>query len=260
LYYIVEKIACFLYQHSDKVVVVTESTRNALVKRGVSQSKIQVIKNGVDLERFRRALPVVGQEEIDELRDKFVVGYLGCFARVHGLETVLEGAVLCRDEPFVFLLVGEGGQKELLQRRAMEAKLSNVRFVGQVPVHEVPSYMARCSAFLVSLIKSDLFKTVLPSKFFEAMAAGRPIILAVEGEAAELVYKANAGLVIAPSDPRALVAAVRRLARDPELCSRLGANGVRYVATQHNCVELAKRYLECLQPSEQICDKGKTLC
>ena len=145
-----------------------------------------------------------------------------------------------------FLLVGDGAEREKLLREKEALGLDNVTMLGQQPKEKMPLFLAATDACLVLLIKSELFKTVLPSKIFETMAMGRPIVLGVEGESRELVEEGQCGLCVEPENEAALAEAVRRLASDPELQVTLGANGQEFVARCFNRETLAREYLEIL--------------
>lgn len=244
------------YARADAIVSVTDSFVGHIRARGAT-GPIAVIKNGVDLDFFRsEGAAEAGQALRRELGlgDRFVAAYVGTHGMSHGLETVLEAAELLRGEPdIVFLLVGDGSERERLRRMAAERRLDNVRIVGQRPKSDMPGIWNLTDASLVLLRRSDTFKTVLPSKMFEAMAMRRPMILGVEGEARELLDAAGAGIGIVPQDANELAAAVRRLAADPELARGLGESGRRYVEENFDRARLAERYSAFL---EQVAEEA----
>jgi glycosyltransferase involved in cell wall biosynthesis len=167
----------------------------------------------------------------------------------HGLETLLEAAtLLCERAPkILFLLVGEGAEKARMVSLARSRGLTNVRFVDQKAREKIPAYISASDACLVLLKRTELFKTVLPTKMLEFMSCARPVILGVDGHARKVLEEANAGIFITPQDPAALADAVMRLADDPALGESLGRNGrqhvLRYFYRQHT----AKVYLDVLQ-------------
>jgi glycosyltransferase involved in cell wall biosynthesis len=166
----------------------------------------------------------------------------------HDIGTVLDAArLLGRERPRLrFVIVGDGAEREALAARARAEGLDNVTFTGLVPRAEIPDYLAASDVSLVTLKPSDLFKTVLPSKMFESMAAARAIVLAVDGEARQVLERSGAGLAVAPGNAAALADAVRRLAADPELRRRLGAAGATFVETDFSRRTWAHRYLHIL--------------
>ena len=119
--------------------------------------------------------------------------------------------------------------------------LTNVVMLEQQPKERMPALWSLTDVGLVLLRKSDLFKMVIPSKIFEAMAAGRPIVLGVEGETRDIVERAGCGIPVEPENPEQLAAAVQHLAECPELARAMGDKGLAYVASEHERRVLAGR-------------------
>jgi colanic acid biosynthesis glycosyl transferase WcaI len=249
LYRSLAKIAGFLYRKSDHIVVVTPAFEEYLVKHWqVPRQKISVVENGVETDLFnarpansdlRRELGVEG---------KFVVCYIGTMGMAHGLETLVNAAEqLQRVAPEVFfLLVGEGADKDRIIALAQARGLTNLRFVDQQPRERIPDYISASDASLVLLKKTELFKTVIPTKMLEFMACARPVILGVDGQAREIVEQAHAGIFVEPESVPELVAAVLRLRDDPSLRKLLGNNGRSYILEHFSRKRTADTYLEVL--------------
>jgi len=157
--------------------------------------------------------------------DPFVVGYAGNIGIAQGLGIVLDAAERLTDQPVRFELVGAGAVAEQFRKDIEQRGLSNVELRPTVPVAEIGGFMRRCHALLVPLRDHPLLADFIPSKLYDAMAVGRPAIVAARGEAAALVRRAEAGMVVRPEDGTALADAVRALAADPRMAQRLGANG-----------------------------------
>ena len=237
----------FAYRKADHIVPNTDAFRRYMIDKGVPAAKITVVKNGADLERYVPAAkdPALAREL--GLEGKFVAAYFGTHGMAHHLETVLEAAERLRDEPgVVFLFVGDGAQRARLVERKETMGLANVIMLGQQPKERMPVLWAAADVSLVLLKRSDLFKTVIPSKIFEAMAMERPLILGVEGEAQALVEEAGAGVCIEPETPAELAEAVQALARAPERTRALGRSGRRFVTEYYSRAVMAKRYEETL--------------
>ncbi|HMK90303.1 MAG TPA: glycosyltransferase, partial [Methylocystis sp.] len=155
---------------------------------------------------------------------------------------------LLRDDArILFLLVGDGAERARIEAMRTERGLANVRVLGQKPKAEMPGIWAATDVGLILLRRQDAFLKVLPSKMFEAMAMSRPIILGVGGEARRLLEDARAGLAITPESAVELAAAVQRLANDPDLAARLGAQGRAHARAHFDREVLARRYLEILE-------------
>ncbi|MCG2758021.1 MAG: glycosyltransferase, partial [Desulfobacteraceae bacterium] len=125
--------------------------------------------------------------------------------------------------------MGDGAERDNLVKEKEAIGLENVLMLPQQPKEKMPEFLAASDACMILLKKSDLFKTVIPSKIFETMAMERPIILGVEGESREIIEKAKSGLCIEPENHQQLAEAVLRLYNDPELSESLGRNGRQFV-------------------------------
>jgi glycosyltransferase involved in cell wall biosynthesis len=207
------------------------------------------IPNGVDIDliegvddahgsRARHGIPV----------EAFVLAYTGIIGHAQGLEVVLLAAERLRDRPEVlFLLVGDGPERAGLMALAREKGLPNVRFIDPMPRREVLALVAACDGVVVPLRRNKLFEGAIPSKIFEALALGRPLLLGVEGEARRLfIEEGNAGLSFTPEDDTALEQAVRRYLHDADLRANHGANGARYVRDKFDRRRITDRLWEGL--------------
>ena len=244
------KIAGFLYRSCDRLVVVSPAFKEYLVEYWrVPAEKIFVVENGVETSLFSRLTPNGAIRRALGAEEKFVASYIGTMGNAHGLETLLEAAALLRESApqVLFLLVGEGAEKARIVSLARSRGLGNVRFIGQQPREKIPAYITASDACLVLLKKSELFKTVLPSKMLEFMSCARPVILGVDGHARKVMEQADAGIFVTPEDPAALADAVLRLAADPALGESLGRNGRQHVIQHYSRQNTAKLYLDVLQ-------------
>ncbi len=250
---VLEWLERFAYRKASHLVVVTDAFKTHMAKLGIPIEKVTVIKNGADLSLYRR--PPHGHEALAKelgLEGKFVASYFGTHGMAHHLETVLEAADRLRDHPaIVFLLVGDGAERKRLVAMREAMGLPNVLMLPQQPKERMPEFWSLSDVSLVLLKKSDLFKTVLPSKIFESMAMEKPIILGVEGESAELVRASGGGVCIPPEDAEELAAQVLKFFEDPALCQKVGASGRAYVLQHFDRAKLAQRYLRLLSAVAQ---------
>ncbi|HYY72451.1 MAG TPA: glycosyltransferase family 4 protein [Candidatus Bathyarchaeia archaeon] len=253
IYRSLERLARFLYQRADCIVVDGEWKRFRLAAAGIQPEKIVVIQNGV-AEDFclepesAGALSARQQLRIElNLLDKFVVMYCGTFGMAHGLETVLMAADRLRPWPEIaFLLLGEGAERDKIRLRIDELRLSNLHCLGKQTRERIPEFLAASDACLVPLLRSKVFKTAIPSKMFEAMLAAKPVILGVEGEAKEILLEADAGIAVPPEDSEALAGTILTLCKNPVLGLELGANGRRAVLEKYTRRHQSAAYLELL--------------
>ena len=190
------------------------------------------------------------REELD-IKDKFVVSYIGTLGLSHGLDKVLEAAALLRSHKKIhLLLIGEGAEKTKLMQISENLGLDNISFINQIYKQNLPFYYSLSDIVLVTLRKLELFRCVIPSKIFEIMAMAKPILISVDGEAKDLVVnQADAGLFVHPEIPEEMATAIVRLSLDKELCLNLGNNGYDFVRANYNRIHLADQYLMYLERS-----------
>lgn len=255
---LVEKLELFLYRSAACVVALTPAFKKNLTMRGINPDKIAVVINGVDLPRYK---PQPRDPELTEefwLTRNFVVGYIGTHGMAHGLENVLAAAHFAREEPRIrFLFAGPGAARDHLIDIAEEEEIGNAVFIDPQPKEKVPALWSLCDVALVHLRDSPVFAEVIPSKIFEAMAMGLPILLAApKGDATAIIENDQAGLVVAPEDPKALSDAVVRLARDTALRTRLAENALK-AANHHSREHQANQMLAALQAAAD--GKGSTV-
>jgi glycosyltransferase involved in cell wall biosynthesis len=250
LYRSLEGIAKFLYRHSDRIVVVSPAFKDYLVEHmHIDADKIFVVQNGVETDVFDPNRAGRNLKKDLGLEGRLVVSYIGTMGMAHGLEKILEtAAYLQRVRPeILFLLVGEGSDKERIVSIATSNKLGNVRFLDEQPRENIPGYIGASDICLVLLKKSDIFKTVIPTKMLEFMSCARPIILGVDGQARKIIEDAQAGISIRPESVTDLTDAVVKLSSDARLRSELGRNGRKYILQHFSRPQTARQYLELLE-------------
>jgi colanic acid biosynthesis glycosyl transferase WcaI len=224
-YRVLEALELWMYRRSRRLISLTRSFVADLTRRGVPEGKIDVVRGGANLELF---VPRPRDEELKQrvlgLQGRFIVGYLGTVGLAHDLGNMVAAAERLRDTPVTFLVVGVGAEKEHLEAQVRAAGLDSVRFVERQFKEAMPSFWSICDLSLVHLKDSPLFAKVLPSKIFESMAMGLPIVyVGPAGEGSQIVEEAGAGVAVPPADPEALAAAVRGLFNDAERRRALGA-------------------------------------
>ena len=226
---IVGAVARFVYRLSTDIVVLSPGFRRLLIERGVPAEKVEVIPNWCDEVAL---LGPVGQlPAAFPGPECFRVVFAGNMGRAQGLDAVLAAAALLQHcAPQVRLVfIGGGLDADRLREDAVRRGLTNTVFLPPVPMAEVGHVLAAADALLVHLRSDPLFQITIPSKTQAYMAVGRPVIMAVPGDAADLVSQASCGVTVASGDPQALAAAVCQLAEMP-LHERqaMGLRGQRY--------------------------------
>lgn len=242
---LLEKLELFLYRRARLVVSVTNAFKASLIARGIDGDKIHVVTNGVRAEAFQRSGDGAELRQQAGLGGRVVFGYVGTHGMAHALDTMLDAAeALVGRDDIGFLFAGDGAEANHLRSRA-EA-LPNVAFLGPQPRARMPEIWSACDVAMVTLRDTPTFRTVIPSKIFEAMAMGVPILMALPpGEATGIVEEHEVGLTCAPENAEAMVQAILHLAEDADLRARIAANGVR-TARLYDRKTLARQMLSHL--------------
>lgn len=244
---LLEALELAAYRAADAVVVVSEGFRDHITARGIESDKVHTIRNGVDLDKFQPATePNTEWRSALGADDGVLALYIGAHGISQALTTIVDAAALINSEDVQFALVGDGADRVRVQNHRDELGLTNVTMRASVPRDEVSNVLASADICLVTLRDIPLFSTFIPSKIFELMASGKPIIAAVAGETAEILLSAGA-IVVPPEDPDGLAAAVSELSKDSARRSEMGVAGRRYVEQHFDRSVLAHRYEEILE-------------
>ena len=244
---LIERLELHLYRKSAAVLALTGAFKENLVGRGIAAGKIAVVMNGVDTWRYGprpRDAALAGQWD---LNGRFVVGYMGTHGMAHALGNVLEAADRLRGETNLrFLLVGAGAERHALMAEAERRRLDSVVFMPPQPKENMPAVWSLCDVALVHLKDSPVFAGVIPSKIFEAMAMGLPVLLAApEGEASRLLGEDEAGLRVPAEDPDALAGAVMKLMKEDDTRRALARRSLE-AAPRHSREHQARLTIEVL--------------
>lgn len=219
------RLEMFCYRRAWLVTGQSQGIVSAVAER-CPPARTYHLPNGADAAMFATAWADAALRRRFGCEKGWLVVYAGLHGIAQGLEQVLEAAALLRHiEGLCFVLVGDGPRKVALARKAAELGLVNVRFEPQVPAAEIPRLLASADIVLVTLTKA--LRGAVPSKLYEGMAAGRPLVLVAEGEAASIVKETGAGLVVRPGDVEGLAGAISRLLSDPAARAEMGARGRR---------------------------------
>lgn len=248
------RILCWMermmYRSAQHIVTVGPEYAALLKQRDVPEKKISIIMNGVDKTLFYPRPVNAELRRRYGLEGKFVCSYIGTIGMACGLATVLTAARILKDtgrNDIVFLLIGDGAERENLQRQAQEQKLDNIIFTGRLPKKEIPDWIASSDVNLVHLKKNDLFRTVMPSKIFESAGCAKPLLIGVEGFARNLVLQAEAGIAMEPENAAEMVKKLTEMAASPELCEKLGKNAFNNIAAKYDRDRQAAEYAEILR-------------
>lgn len=227
------------------------------VRERTPTTRVRILPNGADVERFD---PSRGDPQLLEalgLAGKFVVGYAGLHGPAQALHSVVGAAELLGDQSdVVFAFFGDGPERERLIGDAERRNLENVRFFPVQPADRMPSLLPCWEVGLVPLYAGELMRLARPSKLFELMASGVPVVLsAPDGEARQIVERAGAGIPVPPEDPARLADAIRRLRDDPSLRSQLGRGGRNHVERHFDRQRIAEAFAGDL--AESLLDEAR---
>ena len=225
----VNYVCVWVYKIASQVVVLSPGFATLLEDKGVPASKISVIYNWADL------ASVTKQNSARALHPhasgRFQILFAGNMGKAQALDTVIEAAklLLAKNAQIDFVMLGGGIEVARLKKRVGDEKISNVHFLSSVPMKDVGNYIQSADALLVHLKDDPLFRITVPSKTQAYMAAGKPVIMAVAGDAAEIIEKADCGIIAAPENPYALAQAAIDLAALPEETrASMGISGRAY--------------------------------
>jgi len=246
---VLERIEMFLYRSADRIVVVSDAFKPILTGRGIAADKIDVVTNGVDLSAYTPRDGSALRSSLG-LDGKFLAGYIGTHGMAHALETLLDSAALAaadRDEQDVhFVFVGDGASKQQMLERAAEAGLANVTFLPSVAKDRVADFWSILDVAVIHLKDTQLFRSVIPSKIFECMAMGIPMLVGVRGQALAIVEGAGAGIAFEPENPHGLLQGMSLIRRNEDLRRSLSEAGLA-ASSRYDRRNLAEKMLAILE-------------
>jgi glycosyltransferase involved in cell wall biosynthesis len=236
----------WLYRSADQIMVNSPAYVAHVEQRG--GRGVELIPNGADPSMFDPAANGEAFRQDHGLAGKYVVMYAGAHGMSNDLGVVLEAAGLLQDAPHIEIaLVGDGKEKSTLVQQAARMGLTNVCFLAPVPKSGMGAALAAADACLAILKPLDEYKTTYPNKVFDYMAAGRPVVLAIDGVIRQVVEAAGCGLFARPGDPAALAEAIRKLAADPEQGRRMGLAGRLYLEQHFSRERMAQKLVSLLE-------------
>jgi glycosyltransferase involved in cell wall biosynthesis len=235
----------FLYRQADCVMVNSPGFIQPVSHRGAR--RVELLPNGADASMFDPHASGEAFRQAHGLGNLFIALYAGAHGLSNDLGVVLSAAQRLKDRPDIGLvLLGDGKDKPALQAQAAEMGLDNVHFIPPVPKSEMSQALAAADACIAILKPVPMYATVYPNKVFDYMAAGRPVVMAIDGVARQVVEQAQAGVYSPPGDPAALAQTILSLADDPQRSRIMGMNGRRCIEEQFDRKALAERFVELL--------------
>jgi lipopolysaccharide/colanic/teichoic acid biosynthesis glycosyltransferase len=238
----------FLYNRATHLLVNSPAYRDYLIGKGVWADRITLIPNGVAPEMFDPDERGAAFRNQNGLEGKFVVTYAGALGMANDIPTILRSADrLRKDQAVHFVLVGDGKEKTALQVQSQQLNLSNVTFIPAVPKSQMPEVLAASDACVATLKNIEMFRTTYPNKVFDYMAAGRPVLLAIDGVIRKVIDDSHGGVFIPPGDDEKLAAAIKYWCEHPDEARAAGRSGRDYVVVHLNRHEQAKMFVQLLK-------------
>ena len=234
-----------LYRGADVVMVNSPAFLSHVQARGAK--RVELVPNGADPAMFDPSRAGTAFRHAHGLGDGFVALYAGAHGMSNDLDVVLDAAALLAGRHVRVALIGDGKEKPALERRAAALGLSNVIFLPPLPKSGMPEALAAADACIAILKPLDEYKTTYPNKVFDYMAAGRPVVLAIDGVLREVVEAAGCGLFVEPGNAQAMADAICKLADDPVGSRAMGLKGREYLEQHFSREKIGEKLVEVLE-------------
>ncbi len=246
LIFLSEWLERFLYQHADRVMVNSPGFLGPVSGRGAK--RVELIPNGADPSMFDPTDNGAAFRQFNKLENKFIALYAGAHGMSNDLNVVLESASLLANEKNIHIVfLGDGKEKPALMAQAMEMNLSNVTFLPSVPKAEMASVLAGADACIAILKPLEEYKTTYPNKVFDYMAAGRPVVLAIDGVIRDVVEAADCGIFATPGNAEEIAEAIRKLAADTKQSRTMGLKGRIYLEENFSRAVIGEKLIKLLE-------------
>lgn len=238
------------YQHADVVVSMLPKVADHMQSHGLDLRKLHIVPNGITLDEWQGDAPALREDIAAHIAaqragGRTLVGYAGSHGTPNALDVMLQAAELLRNEPFSFVLVGDGHEKAALQRQARALGLDQVAFFDPIPKAQIPSFLARVDIAYIGWQRVPIYRFgIAPNKLMDYMMARCVVLHSVEA-GNDPVAEAGCGITVPPADPPAIAAGLRELARlDAATRERMGEAGRQFVLANHTYPVLAQRFIE----------------
>lgn len=249
---LLEKLELFLYRKSVEVIALTPAFKKNLISRGIPAEKISVVINGVEVENFHPQPRDNALIEKLGLQGKFIIGYIGTHGMAQGLQNMVETAKIMHQKNWHFLLIGSGAERDGLMALAQQYQLSNITFLPSQPRDTIKNFWSICDVALIHLKDNPVFAEVIPSKVFEIMAMGLPVLYCgPKGEVQRIIEEEKVGICCQSDHPEKLAHTINRYFDDPAL-RKACADKSAITAEKYSRETQAKQFMErliCLAPS-----------
>lgn len=243
LIWLSRRLENFLYRRASHILVNSPAYRDYVITKGVPRNKVTLICNGVNPDMFDPDARGESVRRKWNSQGSFVATYAGALGAANDIATLLRAADRLRDHQEIrFILVGDGKEKQNLEAQARKMELPNVIFAGAHSKSEMPGILAASDVCVAILQNIPMFKTTYPNKVFDYMAAGRPIVLAIDGVIRDVIEKSGGGIFVPPGDDETLAHSILQLSIDRDKAAAMGAAARRYVMKYFNRNDQAEQF------------------
>ncbi|MCK9175604.1 MAG: glycosyltransferase family 4 protein [Desulforhopalus sp.] len=243
-YKCLDKLCGFVYKNAEKVVVISPGMKDVITQKNVSSEKFEIIYNWCDEKNILNS-PVARFKIFEQMKERFNVIFAGNMGKAQSLSAVLQAApIVAKEAPEVqFVFIGGGVEKDNLIRKSQEMNLQNIVFHERVTSDQIGYFLKKADVLLVHLKDDPLFRITIPSKTQAYLATGKPLLMAVKGDAADLVKKAGAGIIVEPENPQDIARGVIELAQmNDETRCRMGELGAQFYRQNMSFERAADRF------------------
>jgi len=225
-----EKFEKWIYSHCNYFLASADAIKTHLLSKGVEENKITLVYDAADIELFEKPVDTLFLRKKYNLEHKFVVGFTGLLGFAQDPSSIVKVANFLKDyRDIFFLIVGDGGKRKEAENLANQLNLKNIKFVGQIPRKEIPQYTKLFDVCLVTYKNEGLFRTTIPGKLFDYLSSQKPIIINLEGKAADIILEARAGLVARSNDTQDFANKILEIYKNRKIGKEMGKNGFKYV-------------------------------
>ena len=238
-----ELLEKFLYKKADLITTVTNSFSDYIKGIIDNPEKIKIIMNGAFTDHFDQQIDEKEFRRQHLFGDDFTITYAGNIGLAQGLDHLIEAARILKEEQsdIRIVLIGDGPRKKHLEELRQEHGLDNISLLPRVDQEEVVKYLLASDALLVPLADDEIYKMFIPSKLFDGMSAGKPVLISVDGEARSILEKSEAGVYYKAENGKELAEAARYLKNNPDECKKMGGNGHKEVRKHYSRDQQAKK-------------------
>ena len=231
-----EKLETFLYKRSDLITTVTESFADHIKPLSENENKVHVVMNGAFTDHFDQQFDVGEFRKHHLFGDQFTITYAGNIGLAQGLDHVCEAARKLNSEGSTvrIAIIGDGPRKKHLKDLCEHYQLNNIELIPRINPEIAVKYLLASDAVLVPLADDEIYKMFIPSKLFDGMSAGKPVLLSVDGEARSILEDCGAGLFYRPESAEQLAKSITYLRNNPDEAKKMGENGFKYARERYS--------------------------